>query len=409
MASAWQIAPPDKFSFKPEEWNKWIRRFERFREASGLADEDEEKQVKPLVYSMGDQADDIMSTLKFTNEADKEKYKIVRDKFQEHFVIRYNIPFESAKFLGRRQEDGESIDAYTTSLYVLSEHCDYGCLRERMIQDILVTGMRDTKLSEKLQLHSELTLKKAIDSARQSEAVKKQQLELRNDALEPTSSSSNAISADSMRASAKNRTSATPDKGGAETRGATSSRGSQPISESRCSRCGYSPGHPCFRCPARDAECLNCKKIGHFKAVCRAGTMNEIEVAKESAFLGVITSTRSTPPWMVKLALEGHNVNFKIDPGADVTAISEARFRMISGQRGPLRLPDKELFGPGRTKLNVAGQFTGTLTWKDAAVQDEIYVVKSLKVPLLGRPAIEALKLVARLDTLDTDAGAAEG
>ena len=91
--------------------------------------------------------------------------------------------------------------------------------------------------------------------------------------------------------------------------------------------------------------------------------MNEIEVAKESALLGVIISTHSTPPWMVKLALEGHNVNFKIDPGADVTAISEARFRMISGQRGPLRPPDKELFGPGRTKLNVAGQFTGTLTW----------------------------------------------
>ena len=25
------VSPPDKFSFKPEDWPKWIQRFERFR------------------------------------------------------------------------------------------------------------------------------------------------------------------------------------------------------------------------------------------------------------------------------------------------------------------------------------------------------------------------------------------
>ena len=31
-----QVSPPDKFSFKPENWPKWIQRFERFRKATGL-------------------------------------------------------------------------------------------------------------------------------------------------------------------------------------------------------------------------------------------------------------------------------------------------------------------------------------------------------------------------------------
>ena len=26
----YQVPPPEKFSFKPEDWTRWIRRFERF-------------------------------------------------------------------------------------------------------------------------------------------------------------------------------------------------------------------------------------------------------------------------------------------------------------------------------------------------------------------------------------------
>ena len=38
MAASFQVATPDPFTFsRPEEWVKWIRRFERFRVASGLA------------------------------------------------------------------------------------------------------------------------------------------------------------------------------------------------------------------------------------------------------------------------------------------------------------------------------------------------------------------------------------
>jgi len=35
MAS-YQVPPPEKFNFKPEEWSRWIKCFERFRKATGL-------------------------------------------------------------------------------------------------------------------------------------------------------------------------------------------------------------------------------------------------------------------------------------------------------------------------------------------------------------------------------------
>ena len=68
MAS-FQISPPEKFDFyRPEEWPKWFRLFERFRVASNLTEKSEENQVNTLVYSMGDAANDILITLGLTAE-----------------------------------------------------------------------------------------------------------------------------------------------------------------------------------------------------------------------------------------------------------------------------------------------------------------------------------------------------
>ncbi len=78
MAS-YQIAPPEAFNFaKPEEWPKWIRRFERFRQASDLSSKQEESQVSTLIYSMGDQADDILGSFTLS-EVDQKKYSKVRE------------------------------------------------------------------------------------------------------------------------------------------------------------------------------------------------------------------------------------------------------------------------------------------------------------------------------------------
>ena len=58
--ATYQVSSPEPFSFnRPAEWEKWIRRFERFRIASGIEKQSEEAQVNTLIYSMGAQADDI--------------------------------------------------------------------------------------------------------------------------------------------------------------------------------------------------------------------------------------------------------------------------------------------------------------------------------------------------------------
>ena len=178
MAS-YRIQTIENFDFaKPDEWPRWIRRFERFRQASDLVSKSEEVQVSTLVYSMGDKAEDLLQSFNLT-EADTKKYLVVREKFESYFVKRRNTIYERARFNRRKQENNETVDEFITDLYRLAENCGYGALQDELIRDRIVVGIRDGKLSEKLQMEAELTLESAVTLARQSESVKKQQPEIR--------------------------------------------------------------------------------------------------------------------------------------------------------------------------------------------------------------------------------------
>ena len=66
-------------------------------------------------------------------------------------------------------------------VYALAKHCGYGDLRDELIRDRLIVGIRDSRLSERLQLDADLTLDKALAIIRQSETVHRRQVFLRGD------------------------------------------------------------------------------------------------------------------------------------------------------------------------------------------------------------------------------------
>ena len=141
------IMPPEQFNFScPDDWPKWIRRFDRFREASELATKSEERQVNTLIYSMGDKADDILAS--FALSADERKqYATVKEKFDHYFVKKHNVTFERAKFNSRCQQKEEKVDDFIIDLHCLAEHCAYGELHSEMIRDHIVVGLLDDGLS----------------------------------------------------------------------------------------------------------------------------------------------------------------------------------------------------------------------------------------------------------------------
>ena len=71
MAS-FSITPPGTFTFsQPDNWPQWIHRFERFRQASGLQAKSQESHINTLIYTMGDQADDIFLSFQLSDKDQK--------------------------------------------------------------------------------------------------------------------------------------------------------------------------------------------------------------------------------------------------------------------------------------------------------------------------------------------------
>ena len=89
---------------------------------------------------------------------------------------------------------------------------------------------------------------------------------------------------------------------------------------------------------------------------------------------------------------------FKLDTGAEVTAVSEETYEKLG--KPTLNAPGKMLYGPSRHPLRVLGQFHCDLSHKRKSTTQPVFVVEGLKSNLLGLPAIVALSLAARLDTV---------
>ena len=174
-----------------------------------------------------------------------------------------------------------------------------------------------------------------------------------------------------------------------------------PLSQSgTCQRCGRAPAHDRQKCPARQARCRKCGKLGHFQAVCRTKSVSEVRLEDANdldAFLGTVQSG-DKHAWRIKLPLDEQEVEWRIDTGADVTAIPEKLFKQLP--RKMLLPVYKRVRGAGQQLLSVKGRFRATLKKGGKAMSEEIYVIPNLRSPLLGVTAIEALGLAAQLQVV---------
>lgn len=286
----------------PERWPEWRQRFHRYRIATKLDKEEAEVQIYTLLYSMGKEAEQVYQTFTF-REGEREDYDNVTRKLDDYFVPKVNVIHERARFHMRVQRPGEMAEEYIRSLHELANTCDFGAAKDENIRDWLMIGILDRKLSEKLQLMPDLTLRNTIELVRQSEQV-------RGHVNEQAACVSTQIS----------------EVAGTRGKSQYSERGRQHLgskrtqteqaSERRCKRCGRNHGKGEI-CPAKSAECRKCGKKGHFAAVCRTRVVHEVTKPPEGSnvthFLGELTHIDDVNgAWMVTLPIQGTDIDFKI-------------------------------------------------------------------------------------------------
>ena len=69
----------------------------------------------------------------------------------------------------------KAVDKFILTSQCLVEHCRFGALKEKMIRDCLVVCLVHLALYKRLQMDPNLTLQRAIESARNLELEKRQQ------------------------------------------------------------------------------------------------------------------------------------------------------------------------------------------------------------------------------------------
>ena len=151
-----QVQAPEQFFLEAKEWPVWKKRWEHYYLLSKMSSESHDFRIGALVYFMGPRADEMKSA--FLSGTKTDDYDEVLKALDSHFVGARNVVYERAMFGLRNQLEGESIEAFVTTLYTLSKHCDYSSLRYDLVRDRLILGVRDKRLNEKLMLTDSLDL-----------------------------------------------------------------------------------------------------------------------------------------------------------------------------------------------------------------------------------------------------------
>ena len=304
----------------------------------------------------------------------------MKAKCDIHFVQRRNVIFERARFNRRRQKEGKSVDSRSTH----SQSTAY--MANSTMRWCETTSSWESETEHSPRNCSEMPTtpcKAPLLKYTQAEAVKKQQPLVRGT---PATTTVGAVRGVGRRWNKGYRNdAATPNR------------------KQGCSRCGGSHVHDRAHCPAKDQIFSNCGKRGHFRAVCRSAakvrgvnTSSEPEKDPENSkdtLLGTVGANSSRDDtWTVTLTLQGKPVTLQFNIGVEVTVIPEKIWREVGQPQ--LTASDRTLCGPDSRAISTLGMFLGTFTHNNRSMETEVYVVKRLAKPLLGRPIILTLGLV---------------
>ena len=381
--------PPEPLSLEgnlSENWRRWKQRFEFYRDASGISGKEEKTQAATLLHVVGAEALEVYNNFTWDKDGDNMKVKQIMAKFEAYCNPRKNVTWERHVFNNRNQLPGEPIDHFVTDLRTKAKTCEFGTLTDSLIRDRIVEGVLDDSIRSRLLRETSLTLQKALDICRSSEAASTQMKSLTND--NPGAS----IATINQR---------------------------KPISNPRHASCGRCGGrHPKQSCPAIGAQCHKCGLKNHFSRMCRTKAnskrtapqqaihhIDEGSSDEDTANLYVCTisntcsKAKQEEEWRATLILNDRRVVFKLDTGAECNVISKEVYDSVSKQ--PLQKTRTKLVAFGGHKLNPCGKAHILCEYKGRYRVLEFMIVDGNVQNVLGKRSCSELKLVKRVDAIE--------
>lgn len=181
----------------------------------------------------------------------KESLQDLIQQFDAYFSGGDSLLLHRKHFLQMKQAPNESISQFAVRLRRQATICQYEDACQWLCRDVFVAGVHQDRIGERLLTEDikKLTFDNAVAKAEVMERASRDRIHVKEPEAE---SDINSVSS-----SHKPRSNPKP---------------------TCCMRCGIEGSHGRSGCPAKDAECRYCKKIGHYARVCRKRLSNPAPV-----------------------------------------------------------------------------------------------------------------------------------
>ena len=418
------------------EWKKWKKHFEFYLAATEADTKSDKIKSSILLSCIGEKGREIFETFEFPakeNEADPDPSMLLANvlaKFEGYCNPRKNITIMRHKFFSYRQDEGQSFGDFLTQLKSLSQDCEFETLKDSLIKDMIICGVTDNKLRERMLREADLDLNKAIKLGQAAEETKKhaQQLKVEREHTVYKIQKSPPWQQDRSNRETINN----------------------------CKFCSYS--HVRGKCPAYGKHCNNCNKLNHFSKCCRSKRTAEVDLVNtqigdpqentqepQNAFVieaisnnsnrdnqsnlatkdkvnddyidnskvissvkycddNLIATVDETRPadWLIGLEANESIVEFKLDTGAQVNVLPKYVYDKLTNCP-KLFANNASLSGYGDNELKVCGRCVMSIKVRGKLYKVLFYVVDTDWVPLLGLSSCIRLNLIKRVDEVQSN------
>ena len=283
----------------------------------------------------------------------------------------------------------------------LATHCEFGTSLDEQLRDQFIAGINDEELQRQLFVQFPDRASATLDNYVRHASAK----EIAAQTVQVMHVSTPINVAKVSNGSSKQKSYAPRAKTTSSEKQQWPSQTSQPrklTTSKDCLNCGGKWHNIRLDCPARNATCNACKKIGHYQKVCRSCALPHAVVASNT--IRAVTNDSQTEcdeshvftirsegdRMVIDVALNGVPVAMDFDTCASKSIIGRTLWTRIGA---PQLSETTTLRGYTNFKIKPLGQTAVTVSTKGQSKALTVVVVDADDVPLFGHPWIKVFNI----------------
>jgi hypothetical protein len=271
-----------------------------------------------------------------------------------------------------------------------ANNCEFGALRDELIRDRLVVGIRSDSVRSRLLREAELTLHKAIDICRAAKVTDSRMACIKSGGENQI----NALDRESKYAKKSQQK---------DYKTKRVNKASQQTSKVLCKYCGNKHVRYKNKCPAYGKSCKECGKKNNFAKVCMNKNKAVHDTECGELFIGTLadvnTVTASNDEWHTTLEIEGKIVKLKLDTGAKCNILPKTVYNLLK-LHNKITPTNTKLIAYSGDTIEVLGE---VFVYKSKSYRLGFYVVDRPTQTILGLKDCELLNLIQRLEELENN------